>query len=202
MKTHEAAYVEQLTKRQQALWKRIFDVQLPYRMHIRALRLGSTLDVGCGNGRNLAALGRESVGVDHSVAAIEIARGRGFSALSPADFLASPHAVPDRFDALLLAHVAEHMTSAAAVQLLREYLPFVRSGGRVVLITPQEVGFRSDPTHVEFMDFARVATIVRELGLDLQRQYSFPFPRVFGRLFKYNEFISIARKRAGRGDSR
>ncbi len=198
MKTDEAAYVEQLTKRQQAPWKRILDVQLPYRMHIRALRLGSTLDVGCGNGRNLAALETESVGVDHSVAAIEMARGRGFCALSPTDFLASPHAVPERFESLLLAHVAEHMTSSAAALLLREYLPFVRAGGRVVIITPQEMGFRSDPTHVEFMDFARVAMIVRELGLDLERQYSFPFPRVFGRLFKYNEFISIARKRAAR----
>ncbi len=67
-----------------------------------------------------------------------------------------------------------------------------------MIVTPQEHGFRSDPTHVEFMDFVCVAVIVEALGLELVKQYSFPLPRPFGRVFKYNEFVTIACKRPGR----
>ena len=64
----------------------------------------------------------------------------------------------------------------------------------MVLITPQEAGFRSDPTHVEAFDFARLAALVGELGLAAERSYSFPLPRLAGRLFPHNEFVALARK--------
>jgi hypothetical protein len=47
---------------------------------------------------------------------------------------------------------------------------------------------------VEFMDFANVEAIVRAAGLELERRYSFPLPRSFGRVFRYNEFVTISRK--------
>jgi hypothetical protein len=43
------------------------------------------------------------------------------------------------------------------------------------------------------MGFAEVAALARDLGLTVARQYSFPFPRAFGRLFTYNEFVTVAR---------
>jgi hypothetical protein len=78
--------------------------------------------------------------------------------------------------------------------LLATYLPLVRAQGRVVLITPQEVGFRSDPTHVEFFDFAALSRLATSLGLAIEKQYSFPFPRFVGRMFRHNEFVLLARK--------
>jgi hypothetical protein len=92
----------------------------------------------------------------------------------------------------LLAHVLEHMSEADAIALVHEYLPFVRTGGRVVFITPQERGYRSDPSHVEFMDDARLAQIASTLNLPVRRRYSFPFPRALGKLFVYNEFVVVA----------
>ena len=62
----------------------------------------------------------------------------------------------------------------------------------MVLITPQELGFRSDPTHVRLVGFAEGATIVRDAGLTLREQYSFPLPRALGRSFRHNEFVTIA----------
>lgn len=56
------------------------------------------------------------------------------------------------------------------------------------------ISFRSDDTHVEFMDFDKVRGIFDQLGYQTVRQYSFPFPRVMGKIFRYNEFVSIARK--------
>jgi uncharacterized protein (TIRG00374 family) len=195
MRTEEPSYAARLVEIEGVWWKRLLDVQRPYRRHLRRLRLGFALDLGCGIGRNLAGLGPGAgVGVDHNARAVEIARRRGLLAFTPDDFLASPYAVPGRFDSLLLSHVLEHMEPREADALLRTYLGFLRPGGRVVMIAPQEAGFRSDPTHVTFLDFACLERLARGVGLEPVARYSFPFPRPAGRLFRYNEFVAIARK--------
>ena len=68
--------------------------------------------------------------------------------------------------------------------------------GRLILISPQEAGFRSDATHVELMDLVRLAKISDRLGFRPERAYSFPFPRWVGKLFTYNEFVVVSRKPA------
>jgi hypothetical protein len=97
---------------------------------------------------------------------------------------------------MLLAQVAEHMTEDQVVALLREYEALLKSEGRLILISPQEAGFRSDPTHVELMDFARLARISDRLGFQPERAFSFPFPRRVGGLFTYNEFVVVSSKPA------
>ena len=97
---------------------------------------------------------------------------------------------------ILLSHVAEHMKREDVVNLLHKYLSYLRPGGRVVFVTPQERGFSSDPTHVMFMDFEGLSAIARDSGLKVERQYSFPFPRIIGHIFKYNEFITILCRKA------
>lgn len=174
-------------------WKRWLDVQAPYRWNLRRLALGFTLDLGCGTGRNLAHLGGHGVGVDPNEHAVAVARARGLVALTPAEFAASAHARPGRFDALLVAHVLEHLAPRAAHALVAEHLAFVRPGGRVVLITPQERGFASDATHVAFVGFEELEALCAGLELELERSYSFPFPRLAGRLFAHNEFVLVAR---------
>jgi SAM-dependent methyltransferase len=192
--TREASYAEQRFAAESAWWKRLLDVQRPYRAHLRRLNLGSVLEIGCGIGRNLEHLRGSSVGVDHNSRAVEIARSRGLVAFTPDGLRASGWAVPGRFDSLLFSHVLEHTGFADAVALVRAYLDLLRGGGRVVVMTPQEAGFRSDLTHVEYMDFEKVGALMSEARLRVELQYSFPFPRFAGTLFKYNEFVTIARK--------
>ncbi|HZZ81596.1 MAG TPA: hypothetical protein VFE62_24045 [Gemmataceae bacterium] len=86
------------------------------------------------------------------------------------------------------------MTLSEFVALLNNNLKFVKVGGAVILITPQEAGYRSDPTHVEFIDFDKHSAIFRQTNLNLEKAYSFPFPRLVGRFFRHNEFVSVARK--------
>jgi len=192
--TADAAYAERLNRLQNKRWKRWLNVQAPYRANIRRMRLGRTLDVGCGNGRNLSYLPEGSVGVDHNAHLVAAARDRGGEAYTVAEFFADPDlSAPGAFDSLLAAHLVEHLTAAEAREVLRQYLPSVRPGGRVVFITPQERGFASDPTHVEFIDDGALATLSADLGLAPVRRYSFPFPRSAGKLFVYNEFNFIAR---------
>ena len=172
-------------------------VQLPYRLNIRRLHLGRTLDVGCGIGRNLAHLD-EAVGVDHNAESIEIARARGHEAYTVDEFEASPAAAPAAFDSLLFAHVLEHMTSAQGAALVETYLTYLRPGGRLCFITPQERGFASDATHVEFVDIDALRRLAARLGFSVERAYSFPFPRFAGRWFIYNEFVLVASDRPER----
>ena len=189
-------YAERLLRKQTAWWKRAFGVQAPYRWNLRRLRPGLTLDIGCGIGRNLLHLPGQSVGVDPNAHAVAIARERGLPAMCPAEFWLSPEASPGRFDTLLLAHVCEHLGAAASVELLNEYLPLLRPGGRVILMTPQESGYRSDTTHVEFLDYSALGGLLTAAGLRRDRAYSFPLPRACGRLFRFNEFVVIGRKAA------
>jgi SAM-dependent methyltransferase len=192
--TRGVDYTNRLQRKEQARWKQVLDVQAPYRWNIRRLGLGHTLDVGCGLGRNLRHLGGDGVGVDHNPASVAAARAAGLTAYTSAEFRTSGKAVPGAFDSMLLAHVVEHMGEGDARQLLEEYLPYVRQGGRVVFITPQERGYASDPTHVRWVGFAEAARLCRDLGLSVQRQYSFPFPRPVGKVFTYNEFVTVSRK--------
>jgi 2-polyprenyl-3-methyl-5-hydroxy-6-metoxy-1,4-benzoquinol methylase len=192
-RTDVPGYADRLRTLEQARWKQALDVQAPYRRNIRRLNLGRTLDVGCGLGRNLAHLGGSGVGVDHNAASVAIARSKGFEAYTSDEFLTGPQAEPGSFDSLLAAHVVEHMPESDAIKLLTTYLPMVRAGGKVVLITPQERGYATDSTHVRFCGFPEVASLCDQVGLHVVRQYSFPFPRPVGKVFPYNEFVTLAR---------
>ncbi|GAA1872606.1 hypothetical protein GCM10009836_61920 [Pseudonocardia ailaonensis] len=192
-RTDVPGYADRLRTLEQAKWKQLLDVQAPYRRNIRRLDLGRTLDVGCGLGRNLAHLGGNGVGVDHNEASVAIARERGFEAYTADEFFAGPVSQPGSFDSLLAAHVVEHLPESDAIGLLKTYLPMVRPGGKVVLITPQERGYATDATHVRFCGFPEVASLCEQAALRVVRQYSFPFPRAAGRIFPYNEFVTLAR---------
>ncbi|HVU49741.1 MAG TPA: class I SAM-dependent methyltransferase [Polyangia bacterium] len=190
--TRSAAYAERLAASGRG-WKRLLDVQRPYRWNVRRLGLGFVLDLGCGVGRNLGHLAGNGVGVDHSAESVARARAQGLAAFTPDEFAASEHARPGRFDGLLVAHVVEHMTFPEATALVRGYLSYVRPGGRAAFIVPQPAGFRSDATHVEPYDAAKLRRLAAELGLAVERCYSFPFPSLAGELFPHNETVLVAR---------
>jgi SAM-dependent methyltransferase len=188
------AYTRRLAQFQGARWKRVLDVQAPYRWKLRRL-VGerAVLDVGCGIGRNLANLGPGSVGVDHNAHSVAYCRERGMTAFTAEEFRASRFAAPRSFDGLLAAHLVEHMDRDAALEVLGSYLPCLRPGSVVVLITPQERGHASDHTHVRFCGFDESAELCTTLGLTVRGQSSFPLPRSAGRAFTYNEFVTLAR---------
>jgi 2-polyprenyl-3-methyl-5-hydroxy-6-metoxy-1,4-benzoquinol methylase len=194
LKTQDERYSARLLMKESAWWKRLINAQAPYRWNLRRLNPGFALDIGCGLGRNLVNLNGNGVGIDHNKRSVEIARSRGLQAFTPDDFQKSPFNSPGRFDSLLLSHVAEHMTEPEVVDLMKAHLHLVKPGGQVIVITPQESGYRSDPTHVQFLDFESLRSIVQRAGLVHMKEFSFPFPRAFGRLFKYNEFVCVSKK--------
>lgn len=192
--TADPSYTARLRDLEGRGWKQRLDVQRPYRWNLRRLHPGRALDVGCGIGRNLTHLDGDGVGVDHNATSVATARERGLTAYTPGEFLASPDAVLGGFDSLLVAHVLEHLDLSTQRDLLATYLPYVREGGRVILITPQEAGFRTDATHVRFVDPAGCDLALREHGWRVVSRQSFPFPRPVGRVFPYNEFVVVGER--------
>ena len=187
-------YTRRLSESGGRRWKRLLDVQLPYRWNLRRLDLGTVLDVGCGIGRNLAHLGGRGVGVDHNPTWVQACVDQGFEAFTPGDFRASRHAVGGSFDSLLMAHVAEHMSEGEAVALMSEYLPFVREGGKVVVICPQEAGFRTDGSHVRFVDDQALRLVLRRSRPGAAEALLLPVPEAGGQALRLQR---VRRRRTG-----
>lgn len=187
-------YTERLVSLEYKRWKSWLDVQRPYRWNIRQLQPGKTLDIGCGIGRYLKSLPDGSVGVDHNAHSIKYLKSLGLIGFTPAAFTKSRYAQKQSFDSLFLSHVLEHMTPAEGVKILKSYMPYLKSGGQVIICCPQETGYASDATHVTFLDDKALRDILEQAGFEFTRWYSFPFPRLIGKLFRYNEFVVLGRK--------
>jgi 2-polyprenyl-3-methyl-5-hydroxy-6-metoxy-1,4-benzoquinol methylase len=189
----DANYARRLQRLSGRWWKRL--IPNPYRLNVRRLAVGRVLDVGCGIGRCLDFIRPRGVGVDPNAAAIAVCRDSGYEAYVPDEFAAAigSSKSPRQFDTLLCSHVLEHLDEPTGVELIGRYLPHIVSGGRVVLITPQERGQRSDDTHVRLMDVGELRAVASKCGLTVERVSSFPLPRVFGRWFIYNETVMTAR---------
>jgi 2-polyprenyl-3-methyl-5-hydroxy-6-metoxy-1,4-benzoquinol methylase len=189
--------LEEYTRRlhaERAWWKRLLNTQAPYAWNVRRLVRGRTLDVGCGVGRNLLHLDGNGVGVDTNVHSVAVARQRGLVAYTTEEFSASADALHEGYSTVLIAHVLEHMREDEACTVVGAYLPYLESGGRVVVIVPQEAGFRSDPTHVQPVGSAELARIAQSNGLRLERVTSFPLPRLAGKVFRHNETVAVMQK--------
>ena len=193
-KTSEKDYTSRLLNLQSKWWKKVFNVQLPYIYNLKRLNPGYMLDVGCGVGRYLKLKWVKGVGIDHNPHSVECCQAMGLKAYTPNEFANSDEFRPETFDSLLFAHVFEHLNPNESESLLGEYLGLLKPDGKIILMTPQEKGFKSDRTHLEFIDFTGLSKLASAIGWKVSRQYSFPFPRWAGRVFTHNEFVAVLTK--------
>jgi SAM-dependent methyltransferase len=194
--TNSDAYFKELNSNSTKLWKKFLPLQLPYKYNLRRQSLGKVLEIGAGLGRNQAFLD-DSVGVEHNPRSAQLCQSMGYRVLIPVNFhdefksLKGPEAI---FDSILMSHVLEHIEYENQVNVLKEYIPYLKSNGKIFLITPQEVGHKSTDSHITWTDFDRLEIIINQIGSEFKviKSFSFPFPRFFGKVFKYNEFNVLA----------
>lgn len=192
--TRSKAYIRQLMSHESTFWKQALHVQAPYLWNLKRFRLGKTLDIGCGIGRNLKVLAAGSMGIDHNSLAVDVCRRKGLEAYTPQDFARKYDPTNEKFDALLFSHVLEHMSFMDASTLVGEYAPYLKQRSKMLFITPQEAGFKRDASHVEFMDFEKLEALMKAHSFSPASIISFPFPRPIGHLFTYNEFVVLGER--------
>jgi hypothetical protein len=122
---------------------------------------------------------------------VQSCRELGLTAFTVDEFLATEPG--EKFTGMLAAHLVEHLPPGRAADILKPYLPFLAPGARVMLVCPQERGYASDETHTVFFDHPKLRVLAEELGLEVESESSFPFPRWAGKAFVYNEFVTVAR---------
>jgi 2-polyprenyl-3-methyl-5-hydroxy-6-metoxy-1,4-benzoquinol methylase len=136
-----------------------------------------SLDVGCGRGEFLVACreaGIAAEGADTNERSVADLRGRGFSV--------SLSGVPDCFESIahgtlgsvLAMHVVEHLPLDALVALFRESARVLRSGGLLMIETPNAESvlmsasdFWRDPTHLAPRHPAALTVLAREHGFEI-----------------------------------
>jgi O-antigen chain-terminating methyltransferase len=119
--------------------------------------VADVLDIGCGRGEWLEILQQEGVGargIDHNRVFIEQCRQNGLDVVE-ADALAYLRSLPDQsLNAVTSFHLIEHLPFEGLIALLDEMIRALRSGGLVILETPNpenfmvgSCNFYADPTH-------------------------------------------------------
>jgi 2-polyprenyl-3-methyl-5-hydroxy-6-metoxy-1,4-benzoquinol methylase len=191
--TKNSSYAARLMSIQNKSWKNMLSIINPYKWHIRRVMLPPALEIGCGIGRVLKFSPSEIVGVDHNQSAVDICKKNGLTAYNTDNFLKDQQ-LNEAYNSIIISHVLEHMTYEQAKELLNTYLPALKNNGRVIITCPQEVGYDSDDTHVQFMDFDLLHKLCAECHISVRKSYSFPFPRPIGCIFIYNEFVVIGEK--------
>jgi 2-polyprenyl-3-methyl-5-hydroxy-6-metoxy-1,4-benzoquinol methylase len=193
METSSDDYTKRLVRLSSKKWKALLRVQEPYRRKLLSYDTGKTLDIGCGIGRLLVNLPKGSIGVDHNVDSIKHCKSLGLKAYTTEEFFLHVQSL-ESFDTILLAHLLEHLSPVKQRTIFSDYLKYLRPGGKVVIITPQEAGYKSDETHVNFTDIENIREILEDFDLRLVKSSSFPFPRFFGKFFIHNEFHVVGIK--------
>jgi len=136
---------------------------------------GRLLDVGCGDGSFLNSMRRRGwqvEGVDFDPAAADQARRRYQLTVHVGD-LAQAKLSAETFDAVTLRHVIEHVPDPVAV--LAECRRLLRSGGRLVVVTPNTESwglerFQADwmgldpPRHLHLFAARSLAACARRAG--------------------------------------
>lgn len=150
--------------------------------------------IGCGQARTEAELvkaGRQVHGVDVSLKAVDVAKGR----LTSARVISADDMMPfeeNSLDGLILADVLEHLP--LAWERLEQYVRMVKKGGWVVISVPnmrridilaklvftgdwpEDSAGVFDKTHIQVMTHKRVARWASMAGLKLERWYdAYPY---------------------------
>lgn len=178
-------------------------VRQAYLTRAAALAPGRCIDFGCGAGELLARLGTDSVCLEYNHAAVAFCRSKGLEVGfydGFADDWQLDQLQGQRFDTLVVSHVLEHLDDP--MRILHRLLSACDRLGihRVLVIVPQEAGYKVDATHRTFVELPMLEAAVAEApGWRLATHSYFPFGLpVVGRVFAYNELQVVIERVSAR----
>ncbi len=201
MSTTDEAYTNRLREIQTRKFKELLQINRLYALSLQRIGLGKTLEIGSGTGRILKYL-PNAVGVDHNAHSVAFARKAGLEAYTVKEFEKIMRQPADSskielFDSIIFPHVIEHLSADDAHQLVAKYLPFLKFDGSLVFVCPQEAGYKSDSTHVQFYDVEHLVALGEDFGYSLISHFSFPLWRNLGKWLRFNETVVHMKKSMG-----
>ena len=133
------------------------------------------LDIGCGRGEWLELLKDETIegrGVDHNRVFVEQCRQKGLEVVEQ-DALLYLRSLPDNsLNVITSFHLVEHLAFESLIKLLDEMIRTLRSGGLLILETPNpenfmvgSFSFYADPTHRNPIPSATLQFLLESRGL-------------------------------------
>lgn len=185
-------------------------IQLGY-MSVKKSWGNKLLDVGSGNGEFLAKmknLGWEVEGQEPDPKAAKFAAST-FGVKVHAGDLASCKLPAEYFDVITLNHVIEHAINPKL--LLEECLRLLKSGGRLVILTPNSQGLGHNkfkqswrgleiPRHVVIFSISNLKILAKSLGYQIETTYS--TARIARYLYSTSVHIKEGRMNIGAGGNR
>lgn len=143
---------------------------------------GQLLEIGCGSGealKSMAEKGWAVTGLDFDEGAVHNARSKGLNVFHGE--LAQQQFSDNRFDAVVMSHVIEHVPDPAA--LLRECRRILKPGGTLVALTPNAdssmlrhyqqnwIGLDA-PRHVQLFTCESLAGLAGKCGYESARTFT------------------------------
>jgi 2-polyprenyl-3-methyl-5-hydroxy-6-metoxy-1,4-benzoquinol methylase len=177
------------------------------------------LDIGCGPGTLLGALGdgHQCVGVDITEPQIEYAN-QVYAGPNCSFYACALQDLPELepFDAVSAIEVIEHLPSEMAKATMRDAIRRLRPGGKLILTTPdygsawplveRMVDRLGDVEyyvqHINKFTPPRLQTLLEDLGLVEVRVRKYLFAAPFAALFGWRSADLVARAEAGRLENR
>ena len=158
---------------------------------------GPVVDLGCGWGTMLGILNSEGIinyGIDGFPSAVEVCRKRGLTATESDIFSHLATLGDSSLGGIFCSHVIEHLHPPQALRLIRESYRVLKSGGTLVLVTPNPQNllvltevFWLDLTHVRFYPLRLLNRVLEEVGFsfvkcfeDKHTRYGTPYRAIAG----------------------
>jgi 2-polyprenyl-3-methyl-5-hydroxy-6-metoxy-1,4-benzoquinol methylase len=130
----------------------------------------TVLEVGCGDGWNCGEMvkaGLDVVGIDWSINGIAYATALVQGAKFMRADVTSPEFIskfPDKFDAVALVEVIEHIPPNDCVTAIRNIVAPLKKGGTFVLTTPSENFPNNNPLHYQHFTEQKLRNMMQEAG--------------------------------------
>lgn len=155
------------------------DEQLFHRQQVELAKYfanapGPVVDLGCGRGTMLEVFGANGItsyGVDSFPPALEVCKERSLKVVDSDIFSHLAATNDSSIGGIFCSHVIEHLHPPDALKLIQESYRVLRSGGTLVLVTPNPKNlhvltevFWMDLTHVRFYPARLLDGILQQVG--------------------------------------
>jgi SAM-dependent methyltransferase len=142
---------------------------------LRQFQEGEILDLGFGTGEFLKFLKlkkRECFGIDSNPYLTKLLQDQGFNV--SLDDITTLSTVKMQISNAITDNVLEHLDEEQILQVFSVLKTKMKKGGVLLVLVPQEKGYKRDPTHKTFVDHNLISRMCKKFDLKLDKYFFHP----------------------------